>query len=173
MANRPAILASALFILPLIACGHDSSLANVPVPSANLVEIELTPEEALRWEYRAEMTSDLDGDGESETITLASDVTVSDTGRPLWEDGHRWAVVIEESSVPTLAYAAFVPWGFVEIALLHRSDDGTREILVNERTPVQLMSLTISYASSGRVDASSASYYQIESWFPRSATLPD
>ena len=130
-------------------------------------------EEAAAWSLQHPVTADLDGDGAPERIVLASDVTVGPDGRPLWEDGHRWALVIEAAdSRRTLAYAAFVPRGFVEAAILAQSSDGTRAILILERTPERHRALEIGYLGPGEARSRSAAHYQIESWLPGAASPP-
>lgn len=159
-----------------LVCGscteRSSPPANDPL-SAPPLALELSAEQALAWAYHHELSSDLDGDNSPETVVLASDVQLSARGVPLWEDGHRWALVVQEGDRATLVYSAFVPHGFVEAAILQASSERRREVLVQERTPNQLRALAISYEGPGRARSASAAYYQIESWFPESATLRD
>src|SRR5687767_11340541 len=54
-----------------------------------------SPDEVAGWRYREESTADLDGDGAAETVVLASEVEMGTDGQPLWEDGHRWALLVE------------------------------------------------------------------------------
>jgi hypothetical protein len=154
------------------ACTSDPAGRNQPAPAARLITIELTAAEALAWPWRNEWRADLDGDDRPETIILTADVEMAGNGRALWEDGHRWAVLITAGSETTLAYAAFVPRGFVEVAVLEPSSEHRRSLLLNERTPEQLRTITIAYDGTGQVEATSAAYYQIESWLPGSAALP-
>ena len=165
-----------MMLLTLLAmttgCGHDPSAMNEPVPAARLVKIELTAGQALAWPYQQKLEADLDGDGAPESVILMADAEVM-RGQPLWEDGHRWAIVVRDGSEETLAYAAFVPRGFVEAAVGQRQSDRTREIIVVERSPDHLTAITIAYRGAGQTEASSASYYQLESWLPRSARIPD
>lgn len=163
------VWAVALFIAS--ACGQEPSARNAPVAAAQLIAIEVSARDASGWTHRGEVTADVDGDGSGETVMLTSDVALSAAGEPLWEDGHRWAVLIRDGQDTTLAYAAFVPQGFVEAAILRPSSDGRREILVQERTPSQLRSLSIGYAGPGRATSTAAAYYQLEEWLPHSATL--
>jgi len=38
-------------------------------------------------------------------------VQTGSPGIPLWEDGHRWDVIVEDGDARTLLYGAFVPNG--------------------------------------------------------------
>lgn len=137
------------------------------------IGVRIAPAEALQWPYRHELSADLDGDGTADTVTLAADVRLSPAGQPLWEDGHRWALVVASGGDATLAYSAFVPHGFVEAAVLVPSSEGKREVLVLERTRDQLRALSVSYAGAGTATSASGAYYQIESWVPGFARLQD
>ena len=129
-------------------------------------------DEAADWKYRQELAVDLDGDRQAETLVIAADVELADNGDPLWEDGHRWAVYVDSPQGRTLLYAAFVPNGFVEAAALTPSDDGRRKVLVQERIPSQLRALEVEYLAPRSARLSSGAYYQIQSWLPGSAALP-
>jgi len=168
---RPIAVIGAMSLLIASGCREDPSARNVPVPAAQLVGIEVSARDALGWSHRGELSADLDGDGTAESVLLTSDVQLSPTGAPLWEDGHRWALVIHDGNDTTLAYAAFVPQGFVEAAVLGPSSAGRREILLQERTPAQLRSISIGYAGPHRATATAAAYYQLEQWLPNSATV--
>lgn len=66
------------------------------------------------WTYAQRVSADFDGDGEDETAVLISDVTLDNGGAPLWEDGHRWQLYVEESDGKiTRLYAKFIPRGRV------------------------------------------------------------
>lgn len=124
------------------------------------------------WRYRRELSADLDGDGQPERLVLTSDVEVRPDGVALWEDGHRWALVAQNAAgARTLLYAAFVPNGFAEAAVLQADGQGRRKVLVQERTPQQLRALEIEYRAPGDARSASAAYYQVESWLPGGASL--
>ena len=109
---------------------------------------------AASWAWKRETRADLDGDGRSETVAIASDVTVGNDGRPLWEDGHRWAVYVEaETGRRTLLYSAFVPNGHAEAAILEPDQEGRRDVLVQERTPSGLRVLRIGWPDGEVVEA--------------------
>jgi hypothetical protein len=168
---RSAALACAAWLLLASGCGSDPSARNTPVAAAELLGIEVSPGDALGWSHRGDLTADLDGDGSAEVAVLTADVQLSAAGAPLWEDGHRWALVIRDGSDTTVAFAAFVPQGFVEVAVLRPSSQGSRDLLLQERTPSQLRSISIGYAGPHRATATSAAYYQLEQWLPNSAAL--
>jgi hypothetical protein len=66
------------------------------------------------WAYAQRVTADFDGDDKDETAVLISDVTLDNGGAPLWEDGHRWQLYVEESDgTVTRLYAKFIPRGRV------------------------------------------------------------
>lgn len=122
-------------------------------------------EEVAGWAYLRALEADLDGDGAAERVILAADVETTGSGEPLWGHGHRWAVFVEGLGVRTLLYAALVPNGHAESAVLDQQD-GRREVLVLERSRHQVRVLTISYEGPGRAKLTSAAYYQVEGWLP-------
>ena len=162
-----------LLVLLLASCGDDRALPEANPLAAPPLALEISAEEADQWQHRHEVEADLDGNGSAESVILAADVTHSDRGVPLWEDGHRWVLMARKGSELTLLYSAFVPNGFVEVAVLGPSEDGAREVLIQERTPQQVRVLTVRYAGPGQATAGSSAYYQIERWFPGSARLMD
>lgn len=169
------MIARSLYVVLILAsasCSTQPAAEPNPLMKPPL-SLELTVREAGGWTHQNEIRADLDGDGGQERIALLSDVTTGDRGRPLWEDGHRWALLIDDGSGSVLAYSAFVPNGFVEAAVLTESPDGTREVLIQERTPGQLRSLVIAYDEAGTVRPVSAAHYAIEQWLPGSARLMD
>lgn len=132
-----------------------------------------SPDEPATWGYRRALDADLNGDGTEERLVIASDVVLGRDGRPLWEDGHRWAVYVEHEERRTLLYAAFVPNGFVEAAALAPSDMGARDVLVQERTPAMLRALTMQYEGPGAAKLRSGAYYPLGTWIEGSAAMPD
>jgi len=96
---------------------------------------------------------------------------VNERDLPLWEDGHRWAVVVRERGSDTLVFSSFVPNGFVEAAVSQASSEGDRELFIQERTPSQVRSLVVSYQEPGSARTVSGAYYQIEQWMPGSARM--
>jgi hypothetical protein len=121
----------------------------------------------MQWRQRRMLDADLNGDGTSERIVLTCDVTMNDSGAPLWEDGHRWALIVEEADRRTLVYGAFVPNGQAEAAVLTPDQSGNRRhLLVHERTPQQLRAIVVEYLDPESTRTVSTAYYQIEQWLP-------
>src|SRR5688572_2728651 len=62
------------------------------------------------WVYTQRAQADFDADGQVETAVLISDVTLDKGGAPLWEDGHRWQLYIEEpGGERTYLFRQFLP----------------------------------------------------------------
>ena len=70
----------------------------------------------------------------------------------------------------TLVYAAFVPNGHVEVAVLAPDAQDRRNVLIQERTPSQTRSVVIAYVEPGNAGTVSEANYQIEAWLPTLAT---
>ena len=173
-----AAIAGLLLVALLSACTKPATppgaqepnpLEAPPVDAARIADAEV----AAAFPYRREASADLDGDGTAERVVIAADVTLSEKKLPLWEDGHRWAVYAESADgTRTLLYAAFVPNGFAEAAILAAGSDGKRRVLVQERTPSQVRALEVEYEGPGVAKSRSAAHYQIEQWLPGTAALP-
>jgi hypothetical protein len=136
----------ALLALLLEACGE----APLPVDAAGV-----TASQAASWRHRRTLAVDLDADAGDEELVIAADVELSADGTPLWEDGHRWAVFVAGPPV-TVLYAAFVPNGHVEAAVLKPDRRGRRPVLVRERTPGQERTFVLAYDGAGSARAVSA-----------------
>jgi hypothetical protein len=147
----------------------DNPLLAPPVNAA----LNVSAQQALGWNYQRALQADLNGDGSEEQVVLAADVVVNDRDLPLWEDGHRWAVVVRERGSDTLVFSSFVPNGFVEAAVSTASSEGGRELFIQERTPGQIRSLVVSYQEPGSARSVSGAYYQIEQWMPGSARMTE
>lgn len=159
-------------LLLLAACGprqpEQTSLTPPPVDSALVGSVDAV----AGWAYRRGVEADLDADGGRERLVVAADVTLDAAGRPLWEDGHRWAVYVESpEGRRTLLYSAFVPNGFAEAALLE-PDGGRRHVLVRERTPARVRDVEVEYTGPGAAHSTSSAEYRVELWLPGSAALP-
>lgn len=163
-----------LLLVLLTACRP----ANPPAEARN--PLEAPPVDTARvsvrdvdgWGYRHELRADLDGDGRPERLVITSDVTLHTDGRPLWEDGHRWAVFAESpDGRRTMLYSAFVPMGFAEAAVLQPDHQGRRRVLVQERTPGQVRALEVEYRGPSDARSVSGAYYQVERWMPGGASL--
>ena len=89
-----------------------------------------------RGAYRRTARADLDGDGAAETAVVVADVSLDARGKPLWEDGHRWQLHIEEGDgTRTRAYARFLPMGKLEPRIARGADGAPPTILLLEVTP--------------------------------------
>lgn len=163
----------AIVLASSTSCAVETGPPEVNPLSAPPVDAALgvSPRQAMEWGYRRELRADLNGDGSAERLILAADVGVNDRGAPLWEDGHRWAIVVQEGGAGTLVFSSFVPNGFVEAAVLSASSEGGRELLIQERIPSQVRSIVVSYQRPGAARTVSSAYYQIEQWMPGSARL--
>lgn len=165
-----------LLLLAMCACGPDGRepdgervLDGPPVDPGIVASADV----AADWGYRRRLEADLDGDGTVEAVVMAADVEVLEDGTPLWEDGHRWAAFVEPEAGPrTLLYAAFVPNGFAEAAVLWPTADGRRAVLVQERTPQRVRILEVEFDGPGTARLRSAAAYPVETWLPGSARLP-
>lgn len=163
------VLTSALSCQAAPDLPEENPLSAPPVDA----KLGVSAGDALGWGYRRELRADLDGDGSPEQVVLASDVVMNDRGLPLWEDGHRWAVVVREDETDTLVFLAFVPNGFVEAAVMTASSEGDRDLWIQERTPAQVRDIAVSYDGPGAARTVSAAYYQVEQWMPGSARLTE
>jgi hypothetical protein len=164
----------ALLILFCLSCKEAPPPADNPLlaPPVNAA-LNVSARQALGWNYQRALQADLNGDGSEEQVVLAADVVVNERDLPLWEDGHRWAVVVRERGSDTLVFSSFVPNGFVEAAVSGASSEGTRELFIQERTPSQVRSLVVSYQEPGSARTVSGAYYQIEQWMPGSAQMSE
>lgn len=170
--SRKALLA--LLMTSCLSCKEsphpeDNPLLAPPVNAA----LNVSAKQALGWDYQRALQADLNGDGSEEQVVLAADVVVNERNLPLWEDGHRWALVVRERGSDTLVFSSFVPNGFVEAAVSIASSEGPRELFIQERTPGQVRSLVVSYQEPGSARSVSGAWYQIEQWMPGSARMTE
>jgi hypothetical protein len=121
---------------------------------------------ALSWRHRTALEADLNGDSNAEHLVLTTDVTLNERGEPLWEDGHRWAVYAEASTQRTLLYSRFVPNGVAEVALGIPGPDGSRDVLVLERTPHHSRAMVVKYDRPGVARLVSDANYPLDRWLP-------
>lgn len=164
----------ALLMTSCLSCRESPPPSDNPLlaPPVNAA-LNISAKQALGWDYQRALQADLNGDGSEEQVVLAADVVVNDRNVPLWEDGHRWAVVVRERESDTLVFSSFVPNGFVEAAISTASSEGDRELFIQERTPSQVRSLVVSYQEPGSARSVSGAYYQIEQWMPGSARMTE
>lgn len=123
-------------------------------------------ETVLGWRHRAALDADLNGDGRAERLVVVSDVSLMDSGEPLWEDGHRWGVYVEDSTHRTLLYSRFLPHGVAEVAVGATDADGSRDVLILERTPQHSRSIVLRYQRPGSARPVSDANYPLEQWLP-------
>lgn len=148
----------------LVWCADTPPAASVNALPVDTGRIRL--DEAQRWTHRRFVDADLDADASTERIVLTSDVQTGSRGIPLWEDGHRWVVIVEDGDARTLLDGAFVPNGDAEAAVLAPDSTNRRNVLVRERTPQQSRTFVVAYDKPGTARAVSAAYDQVEQWLP-------
>lgn len=103
------------------------------------------------WVYSQKASADFDADGQAETAILVSDVPVDARGAPLWEDGHRWQLYVEESGGErTWLFRQFLPNGTVTADVVRR-ESGTRSILIEARTPDRISVHEVKYSGPRRI----------------------
>jgi hypothetical protein len=163
-----------LIVLGVTACsGQDSSAGGsgdqpLPIDPAVVESADTVAE----WPYRRNISADLTGDGQAERVMVAAEVSLTEAGFPLWEDGHRWGIFAEApTGERTLLYSGFVPNGFVEAAVLAADSLGASSLLVQERTPNRLRTFELRYEGPGDADVVSSQDHQIGVWLPGSASL--
>ena len=149
-----------------MSCSPGASSPSPPGPGSTAVDsVRVRLADAAGWRHRRAVEGDLDGDGAPERVVLTADVEVRPDGVPLWEDGHRWAVIVEDGDTRTLAYGAFVPNGHAEAALV-AGEAGRRHLLVLERTPQRSRRLLVAYDGPDRVRAIEVASHDVEQWLP-------
>jgi hypothetical protein len=107
-----------------------------------------------QWQYVQRATADLNGDGRNEIAVLIADVVLDARGEPLWDDGHRWQVYIEEpDSTRTYVYARFLPHGKLEASVTVPDEEKMPTIVLRELTPHLLGVYEVRYAGPQRATA--------------------
>jgi hypothetical protein len=127
--------------------------AGVPTASTSIASlIDAADDSVLTrtadWKYRQSNRVDLNGDGTLETVVLTCDVRMDARGRPLWEDGHRWAVYLEGTPRNIYLYSRFLPNGRLSVSVAKPIGAATTLVLL-EQTPFRIALYEIA------VDASS------------------
>ncbi len=105
------------------------------------------------WAYQQIVNADIDGDGANEAVVLISDVQLDARGQPLWEDGHRWQVYVQEADgTVTRLYARFLPMGKLTADLaVPPSGTGLWPVLL-EQTPYHIGVFEFRYRGPNRVE---------------------
>ena len=99
------------------------------------------------WNYEQTWSADFDGDGDRERLVVLAQVERSGD-RILWEDGHTWAVYVEEPSGNvrrTYLFSRLVPMGRLEVFVTRPEDDATPRILILERAGGRLALWEVRY----------------------------
>lgn len=142
---------TALLALLLAACRMSDvqpdasigALADTSIPRAEAGE--------KGWAYTQKATADFDADGQVETAVLISDVTMNAAGVPLWEDGHRWQLYVEEpTGERTYIFRQFLANGKLTADVVRR-ESGTRTILLEARTPDHVSLHEVKYSGPQRI----------------------
>ena len=74
----------------------------------------------------------LDEDGPLEAVEIRADVELAADGEPIWEDGHRWVVLIRDGSEEHRIVDEFVPQGRLTAWVVDA--DGSAAVLVLEES---------------------------------------
>ncbi|MFZ5813772.1 MAG: hypothetical protein ACOY93_00535 [Bacillota bacterium] len=82
------------------------------------------------WTYRKVASADLDGDGDSERITVTSNAFVDPATRTVgWDDGHIWHVYVDEpDGTRTVIFANWVQMGRLEVSV----ESGSRALILEQ-----------------------------------------
>jgi len=105
------------------------------------------------WKYSRSMSADLDADGRAESVVMIADVTLDKRGNPLWEDGHRWQMYVEDAKGNrTRMYARFVPNGSVTVRVAPPQGGVRPTIVLLEQSPDHLGVYEFRYNSPGQFD---------------------
>jgi hypothetical protein len=104
------------------------------------------------WKYQQSVTADVDGDGKDETVTLLSDVRLDARGIPMWEDGHRWQVYVDDGGEITRLYARFLPNGKLTAEIATPVGGNRPTILLLEQMPDRLGVYEFLYRGPNQVD---------------------
>lgn len=105
------------------------------------------------WAYQQQAVADIDGDGDDETVVVLSDVMLDASGRPMWEDGHRWQVYVREGDGRTTRlYARFLPNGKLTAEMAVPVSGTTLGIILLEQTPHHLGVYEYRYRGPDNVD---------------------
>jgi hypothetical protein len=103
------------------------------------------------WMYQQKAEVDFDADGQLETAVLISDVTLDANGKPLWEDGHRWQVYVDEpTGERTYVFRQFLPNGSLTADVVRR-ESGTRTLMLEARTPQSIALYEVKYSGPQRI----------------------
>jgi hypothetical protein len=141
----------ALVPLLLTACRMSDMQPDASIGGLTDTSIVQAEAGAKGWMYEQRVMVDFDADGQMETAVLISDVTLDAGGKPLWEDGHRWQVYVDEpTGERTYVYRQFLPNGSLTADVVRR-ESGTRTLLLEARTPQSISVYEVKYSGPGRI----------------------
>jgi hypothetical protein len=140
-----------LFSLLLAGCRMSDMQPDATI--GTLIDTTIVRAEAGEkgWTYQQKVSMDFDADGQMETAVLISDVTLDGRGAPLWEDGHRWQVYVDEpTGERTYILRQFLPNGSLTADVVRR-ESGTRTIMLVARTPQTINVYEVKYSGPQRI----------------------
>ena len=156
-------------LLLLVAC--DSPPENRPADAPPIDHERVSLADAAGWPLQRSLQADLDGDGTSERLVVASDVAVDSTDAPMWEDGHRWAVYVVDAPAPgdadssrTLLYGAFLPMGRAEVAVTEPSIGEPPRVFVLSRSVGRVTGEDIAYDGPGEARSLGSATFSPHTW---------
>jgi hypothetical protein len=139
--------------LSILACSPAAQQRAEPPPTTLLsAKIPKAKAGDEGWKYQQRASADLDGDGVAEAAVLISDVTLDARGQPMWDDGHRWQVYVEEpSGERTYVYARFLPNGKLTAQLTHADMVSRPTLVLLEQMPYAIGVYEITYDGPDRI----------------------
>ncbi|GAB5519087.1 MAG: hypothetical protein RhofKO_13380 [Rhodothermales bacterium] len=164
MVLRSLLLSASLVLIGCTTPDESASPAPMPLerPSVDAAFTNGTVD-VTTWPYQQRHTHDLNGDGTDETLVLTAEVEVNESGEPLWEDGHRWAIYVDEANAsPTFLYGGFVPNGDVELGLTDSTSPPN--VLVNIRTPYAITLHEVHYLATGDAQLITYANFPVRQW---------
>lgn len=144
---------TSLLLLTLLTGGCRLSDAQPDASIGGLTDTAIPEAESGEqgWTYTQKASADFDADGQMETAVLISDVSVDARGVPLWEDGHRWQVYVQEpTGERTYVYRQFLPNGKLTADVVRR-ESGTRTVMLEARTPDAIRVYEVRYSGPQRI----------------------
>ncbi|MBC8163909.1 MAG: hypothetical protein H7Z42_22090 [Roseiflexaceae bacterium] len=103
---------------------------------------------AVGWEYERVLVVDLDGNGTEERVVTLADAFVED-GQPLWDDGHRWQVYVEQQDgSKTTLYRQFLQLGRLDVSVSEALAGQIPTVLMFEHLPGRFRIYESSYQAS-------------------------
>jgi hypothetical protein len=127
-----ALLAAAVFLPSCTFEARDAAGGAGAFTLGNADGVPLEPGSLQPFAYTPldSRSFDLDRDGNLEHITLLATVERNERGELLWEEGHHWAVVLEDDGSRYTLFEQMVPHGRVELYTILEEPD--RPVLLIE-----------------------------------------